>query len=152
MTRPVPIPFSPRRRALPLAALLVALALAGCTGGGSGNESSSDSNGAEEVTVEVPAGGESRFLVDMQQGQRINYSWSATRTVFFDLHYDQGSGPTTQHSGSVDADQGVYYATRDALHGWSWRNDGDEPVTVTLRIEGEYTRVDNDPSGSGDGA
>ena len=40
--------------------------------------------------------------------------------------------------GSAWSDQGTLTADFDGLHGWYWQNAGDQPVTVTLRTDGDY--------------
>lgn len=80
----------------------------------------------------------------MAKGLRLTYDWSVSGgTVNYDTHadapgidyhgYDKGQGSTGK--------KGELVAPFDGKHGWFWRNRGDAPVTVTLRVGGAYTEI-----------
>jgi hypothetical protein len=37
--------------------------------------------------------------------------------------------------------QGSFIAPFDGTHGWYWRNRGDQPVTVKLKVSGFYEKI-----------
>ena len=47
--------------------------------------------------------------------------------------YGKGKNETTQ--------QGVLKAAFDGKHGWFWRNRTENPVTVTLLVEGQFSEM-----------
>ena len=80
----------------------------------------------------------------MKKGARVNFSWSTDRGVVnYDAHGDPPNPPRGFYHGygkgqGKASDAGVLVAAFDGIHGWFWRNRGREPLTVTLRVEGEY--------------
>ena len=80
----------------------------------------------------------------MRKDARVTYSWSTDRGVAnYDTHADApgisyhgyGKGTRTQ------SDEGVLVAAFDGMHGWFWRNRGQEVITVTLRTRGDYQEL-----------
>ena len=60
--------------------------------------------------------------------------------VNFDLH-GHGSGQSVTYEkgrGSTGA-QGAILAPFAGEHGWFWRNRDRKPVTVTIRVRGQYS-------------
>ena len=84
----------------------------------------------------------------MRKDARVTYSWSTDRGVVnYDTHADapgisyHGYGKGT----AKPSDEGVLVAAFDGMHGWFWRNRGSEPVTVTLRSNGDYQELKRTP-------
>ncbi len=80
----------------------------------------------------------------MRKDARVTYSWSTDRGVVnYDTHADApGISYHGYAKGSAKAtDDGVLVAAFDGMHGWFWRNRGREPVTVTLRTNGNYQEL-----------
>ena len=96
---------------------------------------------ADSVTLTVPPGRHAEALLVAQRGAQVAFRWATARgTLAFDVHGNTTSG-TDYHryaSGTAWADQGAFTATTDGLHGWSWHNEGDAPITVTLHAEGDH--------------
>ena len=71
------------------------------------------------------------------------YDWAVTGgAVNFDTHGDGGGNEISYEKGrSVEADAGDLTAAFTGNHGWFWRNRGDAPVSLTLRVAGAYTEV-----------
>lgn len=100
----------------------------------------------DETTISLRPNQGLEVKLDMRQGARANYTWSATGPVNFDLHGEPPNPPRNfSHSyrngrGST-GEQGEFTAAFDGTHGWFWRNRSGRDVTVTLRTSGDYQRV-----------
>jgi hypothetical protein len=113
------------------------------------NEASTSTPAASTVKSDVtevvlrPNEGKEIKLV-MKKDARVTYSWTTNRGVVnYDTHADapgisyHGYGKGT----GKPSDEGVLVAAFDGAHGWFWRNRGSEPVTVTLRTNGDYQEL-----------
>lgn len=96
------------------------------------------------LTVQPSEGVEVKAM--MRQGEQFVFNWTAEGgRVNFDMH---GEPPgkddkftsywkATQQT----AAQGSFVAPFDGTHGWFWRNRGDQPVTVKLKVSGFYEKI-----------
>jgi hypothetical protein len=97
----------------------------------------------DEKRVVLQPGEGAEIKLVMKQGEQAHFSWKVRGgTVNFDTHGD-GSGQATSYEKGrgVGADEGVLVAAFDGNHGWFWRNRGTTPVTVVLRVRGEYAAI-----------
>ncbi len=97
----------------------------------------------DEKRVVLQPGEGAEIKLVMKQGEQAQFSWKVRGgTVNFDTHGD-GSGQATSYEKGrgVGADEGVLVAAFDGNHGWFWRNRGSTPVTVVLRVRGEYAAI-----------
>jgi hypothetical protein len=97
----------------------------------------------EEIVLGPREGVEFKF--DMQAGEKLLFFWSATRSLYYDFH-----GEPTTDAGKAFLPFKSYWIASDSMsggtlttefagkHGWFWRNDGREPVTITLVAAGYY--------------
>jgi len=98
----------------------------------------------QEMSLTLAPNQGAEIKVDMLKGQVIRYRWVTDGSpVNFDTH---GDAPGVQYHGygkgtGVAEDSGALTAAFDGAHGWFWRNRSDAPVTITLRVEGEFTEV-----------
>ncbi|HVL49555.1 MAG TPA: hypothetical protein VM889_13445 [Candidatus Thermoplasmatota archaeon] len=122
-----------------LAALVVALAFAGCVGE-SGNAPAPSKHREETRTFDLAPGKSLEFKLRLAKGAKLDYQWTATRAVAYDFHGDTGgaTGYRSHDKGTAATDQGAWTAPFEGRHGWWWKNDNRVPVTVTLVIEGAY--------------
>lgn len=80
----------------------------------------------------------------MRKDERVTFSWSTNRGVVnYDTHAD---APGIRYHGYAKgtgkvSDEGLPVASFDGAHWWFWRNRGKEPVTVTLRTNGNYREL-----------
>lgn len=85
----------------------------------------------------------------MKKGAKANYAWSTEGgPVNFDTHGD-GSGNlkiSYEKGRGVQSDEGTLTAEFDGNHGWFWRNRNQEPVTLTLSTEGNYSEIKGLPN------
>ncbi|WP_291298128.1 transmembrane anchor protein [Elioraea sp.] len=101
---------------------------------------------SDETTITLKPSQGLEVKLEMRQGARATYTWSANGPVNFDLHGEPPNAPRNfSHSyrsgrGS-QGEQGAFTAAFDGTHGWFWRNRSGRDVTVTLRTSGDYQRI-----------
>lgn len=101
-----------------------------------------DSAGRSDVTQVALQPGQGREIkLVMREGARVNYEWTVEGGVVnSDTHADKPGTPYHGYAKGRNqaSDRGVLVAAFDGKHGWFWRNRGRQPVTVTLRTDGDY--------------
>ena len=97
----------------------------------------------DEITFTLEPGEGTEIKLVMAEGAVAQYDWAVTGgAVNFDTHGDGGGNEISYEKGrSVEADAGDLTAAFTGNHGWFWRNRGDAPVSLTLRVAGAYTEV-----------
>lgn len=97
----------------------------------------------DEVTFSLEPGQGTEIKLVMEEGAVARYDWAVTDgAVNYDTHGDGGGNSISYEKGrAVDADAGELTAAFTGNHGWFWRNRGDAPVSVTLRVAGAYSEV-----------
>lgn len=94
------------------------------------------------LTLEPGQGAE--IKATMEKGLSLTYDWSVSGgAVNYDTHAD---APGIEYHGydkgqNSAGERGQLVAPFDGKHGWFWRNRGDTPVTVTLRVSGEHIDI-----------
>ena len=95
---------------------------------------------AEEMTLTLAPGQGVEIKAKMRKGASVTYVWSTDGPKLnFDTHGD-GAG-ISYHGygkGSENRSEGVLTAAFDGSHGWFWRNRAGKPVTVTLKVTGDF--------------
>lgn len=84
--------------------------------------------------------------VTMMKGAKVDYVWETDGgKVNFDVHGDSKKEKIKYHpyyKGSNETKrEGIIEAAFDGGHGWFWRNRTKEPVTITIKTDGEYTAI-----------
>jgi hypothetical protein len=97
----------------------------------------------DEITFSLDPGQGTEIKLVMAEGAVAQYDWVVTGgAVNYDTHGDGGGNSISYEKGrAVEADAGDLTAAFAGNHGWFWRNRGDAPVSVTLRVAGDYTEV-----------
>ncbi len=97
----------------------------------------------DEITFSLDPGQGIEIKLVMEEGAVAQYDWAVTGgAVNYDTHGDGSGNSISYEKGrSVEADAGDLTAAFTGNHGWFWRNRGDAPVSVTLRVAGAYTEV-----------
>ena len=97
----------------------------------------------DEITFTLEPGKGTEIKLVMAEGAVAQYDWVVTGGVVnFDTHGDGGGNEISSEKGrGVEADAGDLTAAFTGNHGWFWRNRGDAPVSMTLRMAGAYTEV-----------
>ncbi|HVS15376.1 MAG TPA: hypothetical protein VMV46_15725 [Thermoanaerobaculia bacterium] len=98
----------------------------------------------ETVEVAIGAREEIEYKVGMVAGATALYRWSSTAPLYSDFHAEpyndlDGSPVRYLESEGASAQTGAIRAPFSGLHGWYWRNESAEPVTVTLEVTGFWT-------------
>ena len=117
--------------------LLAPIALAGCaTDAGD----SPTTQRQETQTFELGPGGSVEYKLQIDKGAKLDYSWSTSRPVSYDFHGDTGRDGFTSHKqGTALADQqDDWTAPFAGRHGWYWKNNNAQPITITLTTDGVY--------------
>ncbi|SIS65682.1 hypothetical protein [Neptunomonas antarctica] len=93
--------------------------------------------------ITVPAGEGLEYKFSALKGDVILYAWqSGNSELFFDFH-GEPKGDTTGYFQSYTVStsnkvRGSLTAPFEGSHGWYWENKGSVPVTVSLKIQGNY--------------
>ncbi|MDP3115917.1 MAG: transmembrane anchor protein [Phenylobacterium sp.] len=97
----------------------------------------------EEVAITLAPNQAAEFKAEMRKGTTIDFRWSTDGPKLnFDTH---GDGPGIKYhgyaKGSEAVSEGQLTAAFDGAHGWFWRNRAGKPVTLTLRVSGDFARL-----------
>jgi hypothetical protein len=95
---------------------------------------------AEEMTLTLAPGQGVEIKAKMRKGASVTYVWVTDGPKLnFDTHGD-GTGISYHgySKGSESRSEGVLTAAFDGSHGWFWRNRAGKPVTVTLKVTGDF--------------
>ncbi|MEN8251936.1 MAG: HupE/UreJ family protein [Bacteroidota bacterium] len=101
----------------------------------------------DAVQVSLPGGKGKEFKVMLANGQTFGYTWQTDRgDVYYHLHGDPLSGDAHSSGsfgkGTDSESSGALTATFDGPHGWYWKNKNEFPIIVTLKVKGNYARLD----------
>lgn len=97
----------------------------------------------DTIFVTIPARGEKEYKLLVGKGATFEYSWQTDgESLFYDFH-GEPSGDTTgffqSFEKSTDSQANGSLTTVFAgTHGWYWKNNTSSPVTVTLKVKGDY--------------
>jgi hypothetical protein len=99
---------------------------------------------SETVEVPIGAGEEIEYKVGMVEESTALYRWTSTAPLYSDFHAepynDLDGGPVRYlESEGISTQSGAIRAPFSGLHGWYWRNESGQPVTVTLEVTGYWT-------------
>jgi len=96
-----------------------------------------------EQTVSLAPGEGREVKAAMQAGGEFDYEWSTNGTpVHYELHGEPDGAKNGEYSsfdiGVSAGQQGKFRAPFAGTQGWYWRNDGKQPVTVTVKAKGTW--------------
>ena len=98
-----------------------------------------------EMTFTLVPDQGTEIKVTMVKGATVNYSWSTSGgKANFDIHGDSKKLNIDYHNyskGSEQKSEGVLEADFDGNHGWFWRNRTSKTMTVTLKTNGNYSKI-----------
>jgi len=101
---------------------------------------------SDSVDVIVPAGRGVEFKFSMQKFKKMTYDWQTDgEPLYFDLH-GEPEGDTTGYFESyaiatLKEMKGSFTAPFSGAHGWYWKNESSNPVSVKLNVNGEYVVI-----------
>lgn len=98
------------------------------------------------VTVTLEPGEGTEVKAVMRAGDTMTFSWeSESSPVFFEFHGDPKGKPGSEFVSYEKATKaqsdGTFEAEFEGKHGWYWRNETDQTVTVRLHTTGVYASV-----------
>jgi len=98
-----------------------------------------------EMSVTLAPDEGTEIKVAMLKGAKVNYVWETNGgKANFDVHADSKELDIDYHNYSKGSDvksDGTLVAAFDGSHGWFWRNRTKEPLTITLKTNGEYSSI-----------
>lgn len=98
----------------------------------------------DSMTLTLAPGQGAEVKLVMKKGAKAGFAWAAEGgPVNFDKH---GDGPDNeeisyQKGKGVKSDTGIIVAATDGVHGWFWRNRGEQPVKISLDTNGDYSEM-----------
>lgn len=102
----------------------------------------------EEIKLLIPAHGEKEYKFRVEKDKQIEFSWNISNDMklYYDYHGDPDgavNGYFKSYKESTQSfDSGVLIAPFSGIHGWYWKNDTNFDVIITLKVKGEYKRLD----------
>lgn len=101
--------------------------------------------GAGEQTVElvIPSQSGLEYKMEMAAGNSLDYQWQTDgERIYFDLH-GEPAGDTTGYFKSYTIAkaakmEGSFIAPFAGSHGWYFKNEGRDTITIKLTINGEF--------------
>lgn len=101
----------------------------------------------DSISITIPVLGDKEYKLYLAKGAEFDYSWQTNGSeLFFDFH-GEPAGDTTGYFKSFKKStetksSGSLTTSFEGTHGWYWRNKTASPVIITLKIRGEYLRLD----------
>ena len=97
----------------------------------------------DEITFTLESGQGIEIKLVMEEDAVAPFEWAVEGgEVNFDLHGDGSGNEISYEKGrSVPGAAGELTAAFTGNHGWFWRNRGDAPVSVTVRVAGAYSEI-----------
>ena len=101
---------------------------------------------SDEMSLTLQPDEGSEIKTAMRKGEQFVFTWVADGgKVNFDMHGEQPNAGEKFTSYWKDKQQtsaqGIFVAPFDGTHGWYWRNRGDKPVTVKVKVSGFYEKL-----------
>lgn len=98
----------------------------------------------DETSVTLKPGAAAEVKLIMTKGGTANYEWTVDKGhLNSDLHTDdvKGEAYSYKQGRAETLNTGDFTAVSDGAHGWYWRNRSPENVTVTLKVNGDYSEL-----------
>jgi len=100
---------------------------------------------SHEMSVTLAPDEGTEIKVAMQKGAKVDYVWETNGgKANFDVHADSKELDIDYHNYSKGSDvksEGTLVAAFHGSHGWFWRNRTKEPLTITIKTNGEYSSI-----------
>jgi hypothetical protein len=102
------------------------------------------------IEINVKPREELEYKARLAGGEPMLYSWTTQGggSVYYEFHGEptEGDWPTGYFRSyetvqSSDTAHGSFVAPFTGMHGWYWRNLGDEPLTIVLEVSGYFTKL-----------
>lgn len=101
---------------------------------------------SDEMTLTLEADEGSEIKALMKKGEQFVFSWTTDGgKVNFDMHGERPNAGEVFTSYWKDKQKtsanGIFVAPFDGTHGWYWRNRGDKPVTIKVKVSGFHKEL-----------
>jgi hypothetical protein len=102
----------------------------------------------DTMTIRLKPGAAAEVKLVMRKDAKVRFEWSsAGGPVNYDTHGDIHNAPKDFYHGygkgrNETAKAGTLQAAFDGKHGWFWRNRSGAEVTITLKTNGEYDKIE----------
>ena len=101
---------------------------------------------SDEMSLTLQPGEGAEIKATMRKGEQFIYNWvTENGPVNVDMHGEKvnaGDKFTSFWKGrQISGDQGTFIAPFEGTHGWFWRNRGDKPVTIKVKVSGFYEKL-----------
>lgn len=100
----------------------------------------------DTIQITIPGLGDKEFKFRIEKGKNLEYAWRTDAGIlFFDLH-GEPEGDTSGYFKSYQVNtasqsDGSIEAPFTGTHGWYWKNETKNPITITLNVRGDYQHV-----------
>ncbi|MEK5762401.1 transmembrane anchor protein, partial [Acinetobacter junii] len=101
----------------------------------------------ESISIELKPNQATEVKLAMPKDASVSFDWkSSGGGLNYDTHGDPVNAPKDFYHGygkgkNETEQSGTLTAAFDGKHGWFWRNRTENPVTVTLNIEGQFSEM-----------
>jgi hypothetical protein len=100
----------------------------------------------DSMTVTIAPAKRIEVKLVMKKGEKASFEWATNGAeVGYNLHAEVPTDPSVKahiyQRGSSKGEKGSIEAVFDGVHGWSWRNTGEQPVTVTVKASGQFSAL-----------
>ncbi|MAY15769.1 hypothetical protein [Thalassolituus sp. UBA2009] len=95
------------------------------------------------TTLVIPAGSGKEFKLEMTEGGQVDFEWITDgASIYVDTHGEPFNDPSGYFKSYVIATtgemKGSFTAPFAGTHGWYFRNDSQQDITIQLFFEGQY--------------
>ena len=114
-----------------------------------GSDQSQQTQWKDIISITISARSGKEYKLFLTKGATLEYLWKTDgENLFFDFH-GEPAGDTTGSFQSFEKNtdsqsSGSLTATFEGTHGWYWKNSTRSPVTITLKVNGDYQRIDSE--------
>jgi hypothetical protein len=104
---------------------------------------------ADVRDVTLTPGQEKELKYHMAKGNGLVYSWKSTGRVQFEFHGEPDVRPNPRYSeryavddkAGVTEGHGSFTAPSTGIHGWYWKNIGQQDVTIRINAVGYFDKI-----------
>lgn len=103
---------------------------------------------SDEIVLTLAPGQGTEVKADLQPGDQLLWGWTSDGTLLYDFHGEPlggGADFTSYDQGLSSSQDGLFEAPFEGTHGWYWENQGEVPVTVTLKTAGAFASISHRP-------
>jgi hypothetical protein len=101
----------------------------------------------DEMTLTLQPGEGAEVKAQIRKGEQFVFSWASDGgPVKSDMHGEPLNAKPNEFTtywkvAQQTGAQGGFVAPFDGIHGWFWRNKGDKPVTIKVKVSGFHEKL-----------